>query len=127
MHFRVKLAVAVAVTGAMAVAGTAAVAGGGSKQLEDVAARAMRRCRVVSTTGSGTFRATVAPSGDGFAYRLSYSGLEGNVTQAHIHLGQPVGERRDQRVLLLEPRQRPRRHPGLPAVARDGHGNDRRG
>ena len=43
----------------------------------------------MSTTGSGAFRATVTPSGDGFAYRLTYSALEGNVTQAHIHFGQP--------------------------------------
>ena len=88
MHVRVRLAIAVAVTGAMAVAGTAAVAGGGSKQLR-TSLHGYEEVPVVSSTGSGTFRATVAPSGDGFAYRLSYSGLEGNVTQAHIHLGQP--------------------------------------
>ncbi|MDP1848178.1 MAG: CHRD domain-containing protein [Solirubrobacteraceae bacterium] len=72
----------------MAVAGTAAVAGGGSKQLR-ASLHGYEEVPVVSSTGSGTFRATVTPSGDGFAYRLSYSGLEGNVTQAHIHLGQP--------------------------------------
>ena len=88
MHIRVKLAVAVAVTAAMAVAGTAAVAGGGGKQLR-TSLHGYEEVPVVSTGGSGDFRATVTPAGDGFAYRLSYSGLEGNVTQAHIHLGQP--------------------------------------
>ena len=87
MHVRVKLAVAVAVTGAMAVAGTAAVAGGGPKQFR-ASLDGYEEVPVVSTTGSGAFRATVTPAGDGFAYRLSYSGLEGSVTQAHIHLGQ---------------------------------------
>lgn len=89
MHIRVKLAVAVAVTGAMAVAGTAAVAGHGSKQLR-ASLHGYEEVPVVSTTGNGQFRATVTPAGDGFAYRLTYSALEGNVTQAHIHLGQPA-------------------------------------
>jgi len=88
VHVRIKLAVAVAVTGAMAVAGSAAVAGGGSKQLR-TSLHGYEEVPVVSSTGRGDFRAAVTPSGDGFAYRLSYSGLEGNVTQAHIHLGQP--------------------------------------
>ena len=89
MHVRVKLAVAVAVTGAMAVAGTAAVAGGGSKQLR-ASLHGYEEVPAVSTTGNGAFRATVTPSGDGFAYRLTYAGLEGAVSQAHIHLGQPA-------------------------------------
>lgn len=89
MHVRVKLAVAVAVTAAMAVAGTAAVAGGGSKQSR-ASLDGYQEVPAVSTTGSGRFGARMTPSGDGFAYRLSYSGLEGDVTQAHIHLGQPA-------------------------------------
>ncbi|WP_363797185.1 CHRD domain-containing protein [Lysobacter firmicutimachus] len=42
---------------------------------------------LVSTAGGGGFRARI---GDGGAihYELSYSDLEGAVTQAHIHLGQ---------------------------------------
>ena len=87
MHIRVKLAMAVAVVGAMAVAGTAAVAGHGSKQFR-ASLDGFEEVPVVMTTGSGSFRAVVTPSGDGFEYRLSYSGLEGNVTQAHIHVGQ---------------------------------------
>ena len=89
MHIRVKLAVAVAVMGAMAVAGTAAIAGGGSKQFR-ASLDGYQEVPVVSTTGNGQFRATVTQTGDGFAYRLSYAALEGSVTQAHIHLGQPA-------------------------------------
>ena len=40
----------------------------------------------VSTVAKGSFGA--APTPDGLAYKLSYAGLEGDVTQAHIHFGQ---------------------------------------
>ena len=42
---------------------------------------------VLSTTGTGTFRARIDSSSREISYRLSYSSLEGNVSQAHIHLG----------------------------------------
>jgi hypothetical protein len=42
---------------------------------------------VLSTTGTGTFRARIDSSSQEISYRLSYSALKGNVSQAHIHLG----------------------------------------
>ncbi len=42
----------------------------------------------VSTRARGTFRATIDEDGQSIKYRLTYGGLEGNVTQAHIHFGQ---------------------------------------
>lgn len=39
----------------------------------------------VSTEGSGEFRGRIDPRDTEMAYDLSYSGLRGNVTQAHIH------------------------------------------
>lgn len=42
----------------------------------------------VSTPGSGVFTAEVAPDGATIAYTETYSGLQGNVTQSHIHVGQ---------------------------------------
>jgi hypothetical protein len=42
---------------------------------------------VLSTTGTGRFRATVDDRSQEIRYRLSYSNLEGSVLQAHIHLG----------------------------------------
>lgn len=87
MHTRIKVAAAVAVTGALAVAGTAAVAGGG-KQLK-AGLEGYQEVPAVSTTGKGTFRASVGMSGDTITYRLSYADLEGSVTQSHIHFGQP--------------------------------------
>jgi hypothetical protein len=41
----------------------------------------------LSTPGSGEFRAKVSRSGDSVEYRLEYEDLEGEVLQAHIHLG----------------------------------------
>jgi CHRD domain-containing protein len=43
----------------------------------------------VSTKASGSFSATLNSAGDIIDYVLSYQGLEGTVTQAHIHFGQP--------------------------------------
>jgi CHRD domain len=42
----------------------------------------------VSTTGRGEFTATIAPDGDVIYYTETYSGLQGTVTQSHIHVGQ---------------------------------------
>jgi hypothetical protein len=41
----------------------------------------------VSTTGTGTFVARLAHDGSSLAYELTYSHLEGTVTQAHVHFG----------------------------------------
>jgi hypothetical protein len=42
----------------------------------------------VSTKARGTFRATLDRRSDVIHYKLSYEGLEGTITQAHIHFGQ---------------------------------------
>jgi CHRD domain-containing protein len=42
----------------------------------------------VSSTGRGTFRATISEDGTSLSYTLSYEDLEGDVLQSHIHLGQ---------------------------------------
>lgn len=42
----------------------------------------------VSTVASGEFRGFINRNEDSIDYELSYSGLEGTVTQAHIHFGQ---------------------------------------
>jgi hypothetical protein len=43
----------------------------------------------LSTTGSGTFRAQVNERTQEISFTLTYADLEGPVTQAHIHFGQP--------------------------------------
>jgi hypothetical protein len=42
----------------------------------------------VSTMARGNFRATIDDAARSIQYELSYGGLEGTVTQAHIHFGQ---------------------------------------
>jgi hypothetical protein len=42
----------------------------------------------VSSTASGRFKADIDDRTNSIAYQLSYSGLQGEVRQAHIHLGQ---------------------------------------
>jgi hypothetical protein len=42
----------------------------------------------VSTTASGEFRATISDDGQSIEYSETYSGLQGTVTQSHIHVGQ---------------------------------------
>ena len=43
---------------------------------------------VVNTVASGTFRARISDDEQSIQYRLSYSGLQGTVSQAHIHIAQ---------------------------------------
>jgi hypothetical protein len=43
---------------------------------------------VVITTASGDFQATIAKDGMSITYQLTYSGLQGQVRQSHIHVGQ---------------------------------------
>jgi hypothetical protein len=42
----------------------------------------------ISTTGRGTFRATISRDETSISYELRFSDLEGSVTQSHIHIAQ---------------------------------------
>ncbi len=42
----------------------------------------------VSTGASGKFRATISGDDQSIDYKLTYSGLQGTVTQSHIHVAQ---------------------------------------
>jgi hypothetical protein len=42
----------------------------------------------VSTVAAGELRARINPGDTSIDYELTYSGLQGDVTQAHIHIGQ---------------------------------------
>jgi CHRD domain len=86
MRGRVKVAVASALVAGAAVAGTVAFADGGNGIRETLTGYEEDPL-VLSTTGSGEFTASIKAKGDSIRYRLSYAGLEGNVTQAHIHFG----------------------------------------
>ena len=86
MKGRVKLAAGVAVVAAVAAVGTVAVAGGGDSIRERLSGYEEDPL-VLSTSGNGSFKAWIDEHGQQIAYRLSYADLEGEITQAHIHLG----------------------------------------
>ncbi len=85
-----KLALRViAVTGVIALLGVGsyAIAGGGTKNFNDVRLTGYEENPDVSTVGTGSFEARLSDDGTSLRYKLSYSGLEGTVTQSHVHFG----------------------------------------
>jgi CHRD domain len=86
MKGRVKLAVGVAALAAVTAAGTVAVAGDGDSIREELTGYEEDPL-VLSTTGNGSFRARIDERQQEISYRLRYADLEGNILQAHIHLG----------------------------------------
>ena len=42
----------------------------------------------VSTEGSGTFEAVINRNGDAIDFEITYTGIQGTVTQSHMHVGQ---------------------------------------
>ena len=42
----------------------------------------------VSTEATGTFEAVISPAGDAIDYEITYTGMQGTVTQSHVHVGQ---------------------------------------
>jgi hypothetical protein len=85
------LAVAIATVVVSTVGGSAAMAGGdgprGGNAIQNRLSGYEEDPLVLSTTGSGQFRAQINERTQEISYRLSYATLEGTVTQAHIHLG----------------------------------------
>ena len=84
-NLRVKLALAVAVVAALAVGAVASATGG--RPIHETLV-GYQEVPAVSTTASGEFRATLSRGATEIPFELRYSRLEGDVTQAHIHLGQ---------------------------------------
>src|SRR5262245_60441124 len=84
------LAVAAAVGVTLATIGLASAAnatGSSHKHLREVLSGYAETPLTLSTTCTGTFRATIDEDAQEITYTLTYSALEGSVTQAHIHLG----------------------------------------
>jgi hypothetical protein len=77
------LAVAITVLGI----GSYAIAGDGTKNFSGDPLNGYEENPDISTVASGSFEARLSDDGDSLHYALSYSGLEGNVQQAHVHFG----------------------------------------
>lgn len=81
---RVQVKLAFAVTSLIVLGvGAVAVAGGGNNVRERLTG--FEEVPALSTPGAGDFRASIRRSSDEIQYELSFSGLESDVTQAHIH------------------------------------------
>ncbi len=87
-------AIVVAVTATVAAigVGTAATAGEGNPSIRADNLREHltgydENPLAISTTGGGVFQAHINEHAQEISYQLSYTGLEGTVTQAHIHFG----------------------------------------
>ena len=78
-----------AVAGVIALLGVGsyAIAGDGSKNFSGKDMVGYEENPDVSSVATGSFDARLSDDGDSLEYELSYSGLEGNVLQAHIHFG----------------------------------------
>lgn len=81
-----KLALVLAVSGALALT-TSAVASDGARRIV-TSLSGYEETPAVSTTANGRAVVNLTRSDEGFNYRLTYSALEGDITQAHIHFGQ---------------------------------------
>jgi CHRD domain len=69
-------------------AGSYAIAHGGKKKVKTGDMSGYLEAPPVSSVAEGKFKAKIDDSADTIRYELTYSGLEGTVTQAHIHFGQ---------------------------------------
>jgi hypothetical protein len=87
MKLHKRHAIPVVVMLAALAAGSYAIAGAGSNSFDE-ALDSYQEPPSISSVGTGTFTAQLAAGLPAISYRLSYSGLEGNVLQSHIHLGQ---------------------------------------
>jgi hypothetical protein len=85
LHKRHAVALVVLVGATLAIA-SYAIAAGGKKFDESL--QNYQEVPSVSSAATGNFKAELSTDGSEISYRLTYSGLEGNVQQAHIHFGQ---------------------------------------
>jgi CHRD domain len=86
-----KFTLHAAIIGALLVAfgaGSYALAGGGKSEIKADDMTGYLEAPPISSAAAGNFDARIDDEADEIHYTLSYSGLEGDVRQAHIHFGQ---------------------------------------
>src|SRR5262249_2648970 len=81
-----------AALGGVGVLGSAtfALAHGGGKDIKGDQLNGYAETPTLSTDSTGSFTAKIDDKAQKIDYTLSYSGLEGDVRQAHIHIGRPA-------------------------------------
>jgi len=81
------LSLAAAAVAALTI-GSLAVAGGGKKNVKAEPLSGYLEAPPISSAASGTFEATIDDQAQEIHYTVTYTGLEGDVLQSHIHFGQ---------------------------------------
>jgi hypothetical protein len=82
--------ITIAAVAIIAVASTAlAFSGEGARQFRELLNGYKEAGVVVSTTGTGTFYATISKDETEINYELTFHDLQGDVRQSHIHIGHP--------------------------------------
>jgi hypothetical protein len=82
--------VTITATAVLVVAGTGiAFTDGGQRRFREFLNGLKEAPAVVSTTGTGTFRATISNDERRIDYVLTFRDLEGDIRQGHIHIGHP--------------------------------------
>jgi len=89
MRRRTVLTAVALVLGALLVV-SIAIASGGKRNFNTRGLNGYEENPDISTVASGSFKATVDEDAQTVNYELTYSGLEGDVQQAHIHFGKPA-------------------------------------
>ena len=89
MRRRTVLTGVALVLGALLVV-SLAIAAGGKKNFNTRGLNGYEENPDISTVASGSFKASVDEDAQTITYELTYSGLEGDVLQAHIHFGKPA-------------------------------------
>jgi len=82
---RIMMATAVVTVAATALAFTEQ----GNRQFRELLNGYKEAANPISTTGTGTFHATISQDETEVNYELTFANLEGDVLQAHIHIGHP--------------------------------------
>ena len=77
----------IAVAGVALLVASLGMANGGKKNLRAGDLNGYEENPDISTVATGSFKVTIDDHAQTLAYELSYSGLEGTVTQSHIHFG----------------------------------------
>jgi CHRD domain-containing protein len=70
--------------------GSYAIAGGGTKNFRGIPLNGYEENPDISTVATGSFEARLSNDGTSIHYKLTYSGLEGDVLQSHVHFGKPA-------------------------------------
>ena len=70
----------------------------------------------VSSGATGSFEATIDDAARTIDYELEYSGLEGDVMQAHIHFGNAASTAASRSGSAAPPQSGPGRHSDVPAL-----------